>query len=84
MVARDLIQNEDLPPWRLAVVHNGITLDGAPAVAKLGERARAARRALAGDRLEALVGTVGRLEGRKGLDVFLAALALLLDRKSVV
>jgi glycosyltransferase involved in cell wall biosynthesis/peptidoglycan/xylan/chitin deacetylase (PgdA/CDA1 family) len=74
-LARDLVRQEGLPRPRVVVVRNGIPL---PAPEPEGlRRAAALRDEWRSGRFETLVGTVGRLEVRKGLEVFLQAVAVL-------
>jgi glycosyltransferase involved in cell wall biosynthesis/peptidoglycan/xylan/chitin deacetylase (PgdA/CDA1 family) len=72
-LARDLANAEKLPTSRLSIVRNGIRFTEAPRSAPDA----AARTALAGWPASALIGTVGRFERRKGLDVLVDAFALL-------
>jgi sugar transferase (PEP-CTERM/EpsH1 system associated) len=72
-LARDLVRQEGLPRSRVVVVRNGIPL---PAPEGL-RRAAALRDEWRSGRFHTLVGTVGRLEVRKGLEVFLQAMAVL-------
>ena len=69
-LARDLVRAEGLPLSRLVVIPNGIPLRKAAA-----DDVRRVRADLSGgDRFTEIVGTVGRLERRKGLPVLLEAI----------
>lgn len=81
VLARDLVRCEGLPQARVAVIRNGIPLPGpdeAKEQARRGARLRAEWQA---GRFSSLVGTIGRLEARKGLEVFLEALAALVPSR---
>jgi glycosyltransferase involved in cell wall biosynthesis len=72
-LARDLLAGEGLPAARMTVIKNGI-----PTPLPIDpETVARVRRELEGPERGRLAGTVGRLEERKGLEVFLDALAAL-------
>ena len=76
-LARDLARGLGLPVPRLVTVRNGLPLpEGAPPVDR-----GAVRRELGADGFAKLVGTVGRLERRKGLEVLLEATQTLAGRR---
>jgi glycosyltransferase involved in cell wall biosynthesis/peptidoglycan/xylan/chitin deacetylase (PgdA/CDA1 family) len=68
-LARDLVAAEALPISRVVLVRNGIPLEEDTPPADAVE----ARRSLGIPAFREVVGTVGRLEPRKGLEVFLDA-----------
>lgn len=75
-LARDLSRVLGLPVPRLVTVHNGLpSPEGTPPVDP-----RAVRRELGAEGFGRLVGTVGRLERRKGLEVLLEAIRALSER----
>ncbi len=75
-LARDLVRIEGLPLSKLVVVRNGVSRQ--PASPDAVQRARAE---LLGDGFTELLGTVGRLERRKGLEVLLEAYLRLAPRR---
>jgi glycosyltransferase involved in cell wall biosynthesis/peptidoglycan/xylan/chitin deacetylase (PgdA/CDA1 family) len=75
-LARDLVRLERLPLPRLVVVRNGASWRSATP-----DAVRRTRRELVGDPATELLGTVGRLERRKGLEVLLEAFERLASRR---
>lgn len=93
-VRRDLVA-QGLPASRIEVVHDGIDIDATrrqadlghvrvPGLIEDGALQAGARTGSAGSRSFALVGTVGRLEAVKGLDVFLDAVRVLAGQRADV
>jgi glycosyltransferase involved in cell wall biosynthesis/peptidoglycan/xylan/chitin deacetylase (PgdA/CDA1 family) len=75
-LARDLVRAEALPVSRVVVIPNGVPTRSATA-----EAVRKVREELKGGRFNELIGTLGRLERRKGLEVLLEAARRLAPRR---
>jgi glycosyltransferase involved in cell wall biosynthesis/peptidoglycan/xylan/chitin deacetylase (PgdA/CDA1 family) len=76
-LAGELIRGEGLPWPRVTVIRNGIAPPGPSVEAAYRRGAARLRQEWCGGRITTLLGTVGRLERRKGLEVLLEAVAAL-------